>query len=84
MMRRDRQRSSQMLCHSRQNDGLGGGQKRRKVVMVRNRAAVVREAAIGVLFGLGRFDPYRSGRILMVEMERREQLEADVPNEYEQ
>ena len=53
------------------------------MVMVRERALVVREAAIGMRVGLGRFEDHRGGRILM-EMERGEKLEADVPNEREQ
>jgi len=81
---RDRQHTGRLAGHAGQNDGVGGGQQRGEMVMVRERTAVVGEAAIRVPVGLGGFQGHRGGGIVRVEMERGEKLEADVPNEREQ
>lgn len=54
-------------------------------MMVRERALMVRKAAIGMRFSLvGSGNLNRSDLRLGVQMQRREQLKADIPDKYEQ
>lgn len=74
-----------MLSRGRENNGLGCRDDSGKMVVVRERALMVREAAIGVRFGLvGSGNLNRSELRLVVQMQRREQLKADVPDKDEQ
>lgn len=58
MARRDRQRSGEMLGRNGKNDGELRANERGKMMMVRERALVVREAAIRVPLGVGRSDAH--------------------------
>ena len=81
-MDRNRQRAGQVFGHAGQNNGVSRDQQGREMVMVRESAAVIRKTAIGMVLGLCRSDANLTGRIL-VEVERSEELEANVPNEDE-
>ena len=83
-MRRDRQYCSKLFGRDRKNDGLDRGEQRWKVVMVREGAAMVREAAVRVRIGLGCAHADRGAGMLMPKMERGKKLKADVPDEREQ
>ena len=55
------------------------------MMMVRERALMVRKAAIGMRFALiGSSKLNRCGLSLVFQMKRGEQLKTDIPNEYEQ
>lgn len=82
MMRRDGQRAKWMLGHTGQYNRLRRGEQGWEMVMVRESAAVIRKTAIGMVLGLRRRNAHLTGRIL-VEVERSEELEANVPNEDE-
>ena len=85
MARRDRQRSGERLGRNGKNDGVLRANERGKMMMVRERALMVRKAAVGMRVGLGRAgDADGSRRSLLIEMERREQLKAEVPDKYEE
>ncbi len=83
-MPRDRQYCDKLFGRDRKNDGLDRGEQRWKVVMMREGAAVVRKAAVRVRIGHGRAHADRGGGMLMPKIERREELESDVPDEREQ
>ena len=80
------------LCGSLRSVAGAGGQdelcranERGKMMMVRERAGMVRETAIGMVSVVGRLcqADWSVGRF-GIRMERREQVKAEIPNKYEQ
>lgn len=67
------------------NDELRRADERGKMMMVRERALVVRESAIGMVSVIGRLcQADGSVESFGICMERREQIKTEVPNKYEQ
>ena len=67
------------------NDERSRADQRGKMMVVRERALMVRKAAIRMGFALvGSGNLHRSELGLRIQMKRREQLKADIPDKYEQ
>ena len=84
MVRADREGCGEMVRRNGKDDGVRRADERRKMMVVRKRALMVRKAAIRMMLGFRGSNAHRSVRSRMLKMQRRQQLEAEVPDKYEQ
>ena len=82
--RRGAQGSCLQSAPNGEDEELSRADQRGKMVMMRERACVVREPAIRVALGVERlYDAAGSERSFAIPVERRDQVKADIPDKYE-